>query len=121
MKTALAALALAMASVPLLAGCSIAQRIDDVAGPEVDQIDEVPAPAVEEDPVPPAAPVEVDEPAAPAWVCTWAPTMNEDWHDDYLCTNGVDSDRPYLIPEDDFVERWEIDQAAAAYQAVLNS
>ncbi|CAN5509745.1 hypothetical protein BH10ACT6_BH10ACT6_00620 [soil metagenome] len=47
--------------------------------------------------------------------------MNDHWHDDYLCTNGTDVDRPYLIPDDSFVERSEIDQAAAAYEAQLNS
>lgn len=66
----------------------------------------------------------VGEPASPAakrWVCTWDPTMNHDWHDDYVCTNGTSSDRPHLIPGDGFVTREEVDQAAAAYEAQLNS
>lgn len=60
-------------------------------------------------------------PAVSRWVCSWDPTMNHDWHDDYVCTNGTSSDRPHLIPGDSFVTRDEIDQAAAAYEAQLNS
>jgi len=58
--------------------------------------------------------------AASGWSCYWAPTMNDDWHDDYECSNGVDYDRPYLLQDDSFVERWEIDDAAADYEASLN-
>jgi len=59
-------------------------------------------------------------PAAERWVCTWDPTMNHDWHDDYLCTKGSLTHRPRLLPGDSFVERSEIDKAAAAYEAQLN-
>jgi hypothetical protein len=65
--------------------------------------------------------LDADPPAAAAWVCNWDPTINDNWHDDYLCTNGTSSDRPDLIPDDPFVERAEIDDAAAAYEAQLNS
>ena len=60
--------------------------------------------------------------AASGWHCYWDPTMNDDWHDDYQCSNGVNNDRPYLLPDDSFVERWEMDAAAAAadYEASLN-
>jgi hypothetical protein len=61
-----------------------------------------------------------DDFAASGWRCYWAPTMNDDWHDDYQCSNGAKSDRPYLLPGDPFVERWEIDDAAADYEASLN-
>jgi hypothetical protein len=60
-------------------------------------------------------------PAAERWVCRWDPTINQDWHDDYLCTKGDQTDRPHLIPGDGFVRRDEIDQAASDYQAKLNS
>jgi hypothetical protein len=60
-------------------------------------------------------------PAAERWVCSWDPTMNHDWHDDYLCTKGDQTDRPHLIPGDGFVDRDQIDQAAADYEAKLNS
>jgi hypothetical protein len=60
-------------------------------------------------------------PVANRWVCTWDPTINRDWHDDYLCTNGDKSDRPHLIPGDSFVDQAEIEQAAAEYEARLNS
>jgi len=62
-----------------------------------------------------------DSPAANRWVCTWDPTMNRDWHDDYSCTNGTSFDRPHLIPGDGFVTPEEVKQAAAAYEAKLNS
>jgi hypothetical protein len=63
----------------------------------------------------------LSSPAESHWVCSWDPTMNHDWHDDYLCTDGASEDRPYLLPDDSFVERSEIDQAAAAYESQLNS
>jgi len=63
----------------------------------------------------------IDSPDANRWVCSWDPTMNHDWHDDYSCTNGTDFDRPHLIPGTGFVTREEVDQAAAAYEAKLNS
>ncbi len=62
-----------------------------------------------------------DSPAVSRWVCSWDPTINDDWHDDYSCTNGTSFDRPRLIPGDSFVSREEIDRAAAAYEAQLNS
>jgi hypothetical protein len=40
---------------------------------------------------------------------------------EFACGGGVSSDRPRLIPDDSFVERTEIDQAAADYEARLNS
>lgn len=62
-----------------------------------------------------------DSAAVSRWVCSWDPTMNHDWHDDYSCTNGTDFDRPHLIPGDGFVTPEEVEQAAAAYEAKLNS
>ncbi len=35
-----------------------------------------------------------DSPAVSRWVCSWNPTINNDWHDDYSCTNGTSFDRP---------------------------
>lgn len=62
-----------------------------------------------------------DEFTARGWRCFWDPTMNDDWHDDYLCSDGLNYDRPYLIPDDSFVERWELDAAVNDYEASLNS
>lgn len=61
-----------------------------------------------------------DDFAPSGWRCYWDPTMNDDWHDDYQCTDGVNYDRPYLLSDDSFVEGWEIDAAAAEYEASLN-
>tara|TARA_R110002124_G_C8641468_1_gene488320 strand:- start:82 stop:417 length:336 start_codon:yes stop_codon:yes gene_type:complete len=58
--------------------------------------------------------------ASSGWRCIWDPTYDDDWHDDYVCSNGTTIDRPYLIPEDSFVESWEIEAAAAAYEDSLN-
>jgi hypothetical protein len=58
---------------------------------------------------------------APLWSCTLAPTYDRDWHNDVLCTNGVDSERPYLREGDDFVTTAEILGAARDYEAKLNA
>jgi len=58
--------------------------------------------------------------AAALWTCSWDPTINDDWHDDYLCSDGVTVDRPYLLPDDPYVEKWELDAAAADHAAALN-
>jgi hypothetical protein len=54
------------------------------------------------------------------WTCVYDPTMNDNWHDDVLCSNGVSSKRPTLLPDDPFVTYDEIMQAAADYEARLN-
>lgn len=61
-----------------------------------------------------------EEYAATQWACFYDATMNDNWHDDVLCTNGVDSTRPILLPDDAFVDYDEIMGAAAAYEAQLN-
>jgi len=55
------------------------------------------------------------------WVCSYDPTMNYDWHDDVLCTDGVTRDRPYLLPDDSFVTDDELMREAARYEDYLNS
>ncbi len=57
---------------------------------------------------------------APRWVCRYSPTYNEDWHDDVLCTNGRETERPYLRPFDAFITKDEIMQAARKYENQLN-
>lgn len=59
-----------------------------------------------------------DEPAL--WVCAYEPTMNYDWHDDVLCTDGLNRDRPYLLPRQSFVTEDELMQEAARYEDQLN-
>ena len=54
------------------------------------------------------------------WRCEWSPTMNWDWHDDALCTNGAASRRPYLLPYEDFVDRPMLMAAARRYAGSLN-
>jgi len=69
----------------------------------------------------PAPPDLADLPAAPGlWTCDYAPTMNYDWHDDVLCTNGTDQERPYLLSDDSYVTQGELMNAATEYESRLN-
>jgi len=58
--------------------------------------------------------------SAGAWSCVYSPTMNRDWHDDVLCTNGEQRDRPYLRPGDSFVTEDEMIRSAQDYEDQLN-
>ncbi|MFE7844571.1 hypothetical protein ACFUTX_05165 [Microbacterium sp. NPDC057407] len=77
------------------------------------------------EPVAPAEPVEAPIPDSPPmperWSCYWDPTMNEDWHDDVLCTRGYEYDRPILLADWGFVTQDDMMAAAADYEAWLNS
>jgi|GEM_PF-2568813 len=67
--------------------------------------------------------VEVEQPPPPPdmrWRCFWDPTMNEDWHDDVLCSNGVAHERPYLLADWSFVTEDDMLAAAADYESYLN-
>jgi hypothetical protein len=63
--------------------------------------------------------VEVEE-ASARWTCVYAPTMDNDWHNDVLCSNGEQEERPYLRKGDDFVTEAEIMDSAAEYERQLN-
>jgi hypothetical protein len=54
------------------------------------------------------------------WSCWYDPTMNENWHDDVICTDGPTSHRPTLLPGE-FVTESDMRAAAAEYEAYLNS
>ena len=56
----------------------------------------------------------------PAWDCFWEPTINDDWHDDVLCVQGLESKRPILLKDRDFVTEDDMRAAAAEYEAKLN-
>ena len=58
---------------------------------------------------------------AGAWSCRYSPTMNDNWHDDVVCSNGAESHRPLLRTWDGFVEEWEIMESASEYEAELNT
>lgn len=60
------------------------------------------------------------EVTAPAWSCTYSITYNDDWHDDVMCSNGSDSERPYLRDWDSYVTYDEIMESAREYEAQLN-
>jgi hypothetical protein len=46
--------------------------------------------------------------------------MNENWHDDVLCTNISSSDRPLLLLNHSFIAYDEIVRAAAENESALN-
>lgn len=67
----------------------------------------------------PAAP----RPSAPAtatWQCHYSPTYNNDWHDDAVCTNGSETERPYLREWDSFVTEAEIMESAREFERQRN-
>lgn len=57
---------------------------------------------------------------APRWTCSWSPTMDDDWHNDVLCTNGSRTERPHLRPQDSFVEQAEMMASARAWARARN-
>lgn len=61
-----------------------------------------------------------EEVAGQEWSCWYDPTMNENWHDDVICTDGPTSHRPTLLPGE-FVTEEDIRFAASEYEAYLNA
>lgn len=57
---------------------------------------------------------------AGAWKCWWAPTMDDNWHNDALCSNGVRKVRPHLRPGDTFITRDELMSSARAWARARN-
>lgn len=55
------------------------------------------------------------------WECSYSPTYDYDWHNDIYCTDGVDSDRPYLLAGDNYITESEIRVAAREHEDMLNS
>jgi hypothetical protein len=67
-----------------------------------------------------AAEPRATHPPVVSWHCSWSPTYNDNWHDDALCSNGTESVRPYLRPEDSFITSEELMDAASVYERQLN-
>jgi hypothetical protein len=59
--------------------------------------------------------------AAGLWRCWWSPTMDRNWHNDALCSNGVRKVRPYLRPADSYITRDELMRSAQAWARARNS
>lgn len=55
-----------------------------------------------------------------SWRCSWSPTYNDNWHDDAVCSNGTESVRPYLRPEDSYITRDELMGSAREYERQRN-
>ncbi|GAA3871132.1 hypothetical protein GCM10022381_12810 [Leifsonia kafniensis] len=64
---------------------------------------------------------EIDEAMRAPWDCYYEPSFNEDWHDDVVCVDGVESFRPRLLPESGFVTEDEMRAAGEAYEVELNA
>ena len=58
--------------------------------------------------------------AAGLWTCWWAPTMDNNWHNDALCSNGARQVRPYLRPADSYITRDELMASARAWARARN-
>ncbi|KGJ76926.1 hypothetical protein GY21_08775 [Cryobacterium roopkundense] len=63
---------------------------------------------------------EIQDASRMSWDCYFDPTMNDDWHDDVICRDGVESVRPILLPESGFVTEAEMIVAGEAFQVELN-
>lgn len=63
----------------------------------------------------------LEEMGVAGWSCSYEPTMNDDWHDDVLCRNADQLDRPYLREWDSYVTQDEIMESAREYEAQLNA
>ncbi len=59
--------------------------------------------------------------AASQWKCSYAPSYDDDWHNDVACTNGVDVKVPYLREWDTFITEDEIMESAREYEDQLNA
>ncbi|NYE36597.1 hypothetical protein F4692_001730 [Nocardioides cavernae] len=59
--------------------------------------------------------------AAGTWTCWWSPTMDDNWHNDALCSDGVRKVRPHLRPADSFITRAELMSSARAWARARNS
>ncbi|WP_339621215.1 hypothetical protein [uncultured Salinibacterium sp.] len=103
---------LLVVAVLALAGCSSYPDIQDDYQPSQER------PQIEGENSADQQPAESE--ASGGWLCFSDPTYDDDWHNDYVCSNGTTIERPYLIPEDPFVESWELEAAAAAYEDSLN-
>lgn len=55
------------------------------------------------------------------WSCIYSPSYDNDWHNDVVCSNGIESHRPYLREWDSFVTEDEIMSSAAEYENDLNA
>jgi len=118
-KRVLAFLGLAVGITLVTASCGNSSRYDvgdelDDNGPPEQAAAEPDADIVDPAPAPAPAP-------ASSWSCHYVPTYDEDWHNDVLCSNGTDVDRPYLRPGDDFVTQDEIMESAHEYEDELNA
>ena len=114
MKTAHALTMAACLLVPLTACSGDDPLYGDIGDTEIGNE----RPEVVEAPPPPVEPAPEPD---PVWTCSYDPTYDEDWHNDVVCTNGIDVDRPYLREWDDFVTEDEIMESAREYENALNA
>lgn len=55
------------------------------------------------------------------WECFYAPSYDDDWHNDVTCTNGTETETPYLREWDSFITEDEIMESALEYEDHLNA
>jgi len=103
---------LVVVAMPIaLVGCTYSDDSDQFSG-SADSTQPDPEEVV---PDPPAPPVE------DLWSCDYIPTINNNWHDDVLCSRGPEQLRPILLPNQSFVTEAAMRAAAADYESKLNA
>ncbi len=66
---------------------------------------------------------QVDEPAPEPeqlWSCIYLPTYDDNWHDDVICSNIIETHRPHLRDGDSYITESEMMESAREYEAELN-
>lgn len=110
-RAVLVVLLVALAMPLALVGCTYSGDSDEFSG-SGDSTQPDPEEVV---PDPPARTVE------DVWSCEYTPTINNNWHDDVLCSRGLEQLRPILLPNQNFVTEAEMRSAAADYESKLNA
>ena len=109
------AAAATLAAVSPLAGCTSFGSGGDVSGLTADYGLE-PEVVLSE-----PTETEIQDSTRATWDCFYDPSINENWHDDVVCHNGVDSFRPILLPDSGFVTEDEMSVAGDGYERELNA
>ena len=112
-RAALLVLFIVLAMPMALVGCTYSGDSDEFSGSGSG--DSTQPDPEEVAPDPPAPPVD------DLWSCDYIPTINNNWHDDVLCSRGPERLRPILLPNQRFVTEAELRAAGEVYESKLNT
>jgi hypothetical protein len=65
--------------------------------------------------------MEEQAPVESVWSCSYDPTYDQNWHNDVVCTDGNNSTRPVVRPDDSYITPSEALRFAREYENALNS